>query len=217
MARLALFDLDNTLVERSAAFASWTTEFVAAHDLPPGAAAWLLTRDADGATPRNRFFTEVRDRFRLQEPMQELWRSYRRSLPEHITVRPGVLAMLADLRHRGWRLAVATNGRPDNQLAKLHRTGLAAAVDGWAISGELGVRKPDRALFAAAAEACGADLAAGGWMTGDNPEHDIAGAHAAGLHTIWISRGRTWPAGRPSPDHTCAAVEAAAAVLRGAA
>ncbi|MEV7806919.1 HAD hydrolase-like protein [Microbispora sp. NPDC088329] len=42
---------------------------------------------------------------------------------------------------------------------------------------------------AIAAERCGATLAEGGWMIGDNPTADIAGGRAVGLRTIWINRG----------------------------
>ncbi|MFI5914288.1 HAD family hydrolase [Dactylosporangium sp. NPDC051541] len=213
MQRLALFDLDNTLIDRDEAFARWAAEFAGAHDLPADASGWLIRRDNGGGTARDRFFADVRAQFGLEEPTEELWRGYRETMPWHVNVRPEVLALLEDLRRQGWRLAIATNGRADNQLGKIRRTGLAAAVDGWAVSGALGVRKPDRALFAAAAAACGLSIDGGGWMVGDNPDHDIAGGRAAGLRTIWISRGRAWAGGEPGPDHTCAAVEAAAGLI----
>jgi putative hydrolase of the HAD superfamily len=212
MRPLALFDLDNTLVDRTEAFARWAAQFRAAHDLP--ADADLLALDAEGSTPREQFFTQVRARFGLEETVEELWRRYRERMPALVTCRPEVLALLRSLRRRGWRVGIATNGRADNQLAKIRRTGLDRVVDGWAISGELGVRKPDRALFAAAASACGAELSGGGWMVGDNPAHDIEGGRAAGLATVWISRGRSWPADLPPPGHTCASVEQAADALR---
>ncbi|MGI5513386.1 hypothetical protein [Streptomyces sp. CA-106131] len=44
------------------------------------------------------------------------------------------------------------------QRAKLDRAGLAALFDGVAISEGIGARKPERALFEAAAAACGVPL-----------------------------------------------------------
>lgn len=80
----------------------------------------------------------------------------------------------------------------DIQRAKLAATGLAALVDGVAVSGDLEIRKPDLRLFELAASRCGVSLADGGWMVGDNPAGDIGGGHRAGLRTIWL-RGRPWP------------------------
>ena len=39
-------------------------------------------------------------------------------------------------------------------------------------------------------------------MVGDNPRRDIAGAHAAGMRTLWIARGRTYEGAVP-PDGFC--------------
>ncbi|MFF5172397.1 hypothetical protein ACFY3U_07165 [Micromonospora sp. NPDC000089] len=51
MQRLALFDLDNTLVDRSAAFRRWAAEFCADRHLPDDALAWLIATDRDGGPP----------------------------------------------------------------------------------------------------------------------------------------------------------------------
>ncbi|GIH64336.1 HAD family hydrolase [Microbispora siamensis] len=63
---------------------------------------------------------------------------------------------LARLRTAGWRVAIVTNGRADNQLGKIRRIGLDEVVDGWAVSEAEGVRKPDRGLFEIAATRAGA-------------------------------------------------------------
>jgi HAD superfamily hydrolase (TIGR01549 family) len=87
------------------------------------------------------------------------------------------------LRASGWRVAIVTNGTADNQLGKIQRTGLAEAVDAYALSGIEGIRKPAVGLFEIAAKRCGAALADGGWMIGDHLVADVEGGHAAGLRT----------------------------------
>ncbi|GAA4219455.1 hypothetical protein GCM10023075_03540 [Streptosporangium album] len=89
----------------------------------------------------------------------------------------------------GWKVAIVTNGTADNQLGKIQRTGLAEAVDAYALSGLEGIRKPDAGLFEIAARRCGMSLAGGGWMIGDHPVKDIGGGRAAGLRTLWVDRG----------------------------
>jgi HAD superfamily hydrolase (TIGR01509 family) len=69
--------------------------------------------------------------------------------------------------------------------------GLRPLVDSVCVSSVVGLRKPDPAIFRLAAEGLGKRMA-GSWMVGDSPTHDIAGAGAAGLNTVWIARDREW-------------------------
>lgn len=134
-------------------------------------------------------------------------------MPHLVACRPEVIAALTELRASGWRVGIVTNGTADNQLGKIQRTGLADAVDGYALSGIEGIRKPDVGLFEIAAKRCGMSLTDGGWMVGDHPVADIGGGHAAGLHTIWINRGSR-PDHEYSSDHTVTDVMHAMDILR---
>lgn len=207
--RLLLLDLDNTAVSREAAVARWAHDFALEHHLDTNAAAWLITTDNDGLTPRERFFTEVRNHFSLTPTPEELHRAYQDRYPRHMHCGTAVLDHLAKLRARGWTVGVVTNGLTRTQGAVLEHTGLTRYLDGWCISEAEGIRKPDPELFARTATRCGRDISGGGWMIGDSIEADIGGAKRAGLHTIWIRRGRTWPQSLPPPDHTADDVTAA--------
>ncbi|GII79096.1 hypothetical protein Sru01_40780 [Sphaerisporangium rufum] len=200
MQPIALFDLDNTLVDLDEAFRRWAEEFAGEHRLGSETIDWLVALDRAGFPHRELFFAKVRERYTLPHPAWELWRQYRRRMPQLVRCRPEVLEGLAELRKSGWRVAIVTNGTADNQLGKIQQTGLAEAVDAYALSGIEGVRKPNAALFQIAAQRCGTTLAGGGWMVGDNLTADIAGGRAAGLRTIWIDRG-LWPGGDHQADH----------------
>jgi putative hydrolase of the HAD superfamily len=98
---------------------------------------------------------------------------------------PWSRAVLDSLRPR-YRLGLITNGAPDLQRLKLAGTGLAAYFDPIVVSGELGIGKPEPAIFAfALARARTAPGAA--IMIGDSWERDIQGALGAGLHAVWIN------------------------------
>ncbi|MEQ4724912.1 HAD family hydrolase [Nonomuraea sp. B19D2] len=211
--RLALFDLDRTLIDLDAAFRRWAEEFAERLHLAPEGLAWLISQDRDARPHREVFFSKVRERFALTEPVEELWADYRRRMPHLVQCYPGVLAGLADLRGAGWRVGIVTNGMADNQLGKLRSTGLADAVDGYAVSGVEGIRKRESGLFEIAAQRCGTNLAEGGWMVGDNLIADIQGAQTAGLRTIWIDRG-TWPGHEHQADHVVADTVDAIAIIR---
>lgn len=215
MQRLALFDLDNTLVDRQLAFSVWAAEFADERGLGSEAARWLVIADRRGARPRDHFFHEVRAHFGLTEPAEGLWASFRARMPELVRCEPQVLDALSQLRASGWRVGIVSNGMADNQLMKIERSGLGDRVDGCCVSGEVGIRKPDVRIFQLAAERCGRALSDGGWMIGDHPEHDIAGGQAAGLRTIWVSRQRAWPVGRLPADRTVADTASAITLVLG--
>lgn len=192
MQRFALFDLDRTLIDLDAAFLLWAEEFAQEHGLSRKAVRWLIEMDRNGLPHRELFFAKVREHFKLPMSAATLWAAYRRRMPYLVQCYPGVVEGLAELRADGWRVGIITNGTADNQLGKLQQTGLSAAVDGCAVSGVEGIRKPDVGLFEVAAKLCGIALAEGGWMVGDNLTADIGGGRAAGLNTIWIN---------PEPRH----------------
>ena len=190
MPGLALFDLDGTLADRKSALSDAVTGLCRAHALAPDAEQWLRIELVDRANAAD--FARLREVFDLEVPAAQLWQEYVSLMSAAVACRPEVLEGLARLRAAGWTIGVITNGAGDIQRAKLAATGLAALVDGVAVSGDLEIRKPDLRLFELAASRCGVSLADGGWMVGDNPAGDIGGGHQAGLRTIWL-RGRPWP------------------------
>ena len=94
-----------------------------------------------------------------------------------------------------------TNGGTPMQQAKIEESGLQGLVASFTISQAVGVSKPDSAIFALALQAIGA-RARTTLFVGDSPEHDIAGADAAGMQTAWMSLGRQWSLDDVTPDYT---------------
>ncbi|MCX4231776.1 HAD family hydrolase [Streptomyces ortus] len=210
MTRLALFDLDGTLVDRQTAVEDALTELCRAHDFNTPTEQWLRAALVDRANPED--FVRLRDVFDIAESAPQLWQEYVDLIAAAVTCRPEVLTGLARLRAAAWTIGVITNGAGDIQRTKLARTGLAGMVDGIAVSGDLEIRKPDRRLFELAATRCGVSLADGGWMVGDNPAGDIGGGQRAGLGTIWL-RGRPWPDELAAPHHVVDDVNDAITIL----
>lgn len=197
--RLLLLDLDNTLIDRAALFRGWAADFLRRHSFDEREVGWPEEQDGDGLVPKDLFFDRVRDRFGLDATTSTLQRDYYERYPA-FTVPPSAATVeaLAELRERGWRLGLVTNGPPMQEVV-VDNAGLRLVVDAVCVSATVGLRKPDPAIFSLAAEMCGAPTA-GNWMVGDSPEHDIAGARASGMDAGWIARGREWtePAYRPA-------------------
>lgn len=212
MAGLVLFDLDNTLADREAAFRRWAEWFVAEHHLAPSAVDWLCIEDGDGFRPRDELFAALRDRYGIAASVDQLVTRYRADYPSFFRPDPGVVAALTALRADGWRTGIVTNG-PPTQEAKIASLQLGTLIDGVCVSDVVGLEKPDRRIFELAATRCGAAL--DGWMVGDSPDADIAGGHAVGLRTAWIHRGREWDRTAFAPDAIVATVPDAVAVITG--
>jgi putative hydrolase of the HAD superfamily len=92
---------------------------------------------------------------------------------------------LSQLRARGLKLGVITNGQGPLQRRKLAALALADSFDVILVSGEEGVRKPDAEIFRRALGQLG--VAAGDAMfVGDHPVADVEGAYRAGLLAVWM-------------------------------
>jgi phosphoglycolate phosphatase len=114
--------------------------------------------------------------------------AYRRLYPQRFTRTsrpfPGVVAALAVLRARGFRLAVATTKRTDMALRFVAAVGLEGMLDH--VQGTDGFpHKPAPDVIEHALAALGAE---GVWMVGDTV-HDVEAGRAAGLATYAVTWG----------------------------
>ena len=90
-----------------------------------------------------------------------------------------------------YTIGALTNGNADLQLV-----GLDHLFDFYFNSAQIGVSKPHPSFFASALQHTG--LPAQSFIhIGDHPKHDIAGAQAAGMYTIWMNPNQQpWPQGQ---------------------
>lgn len=123
------------------------------------------------------FFAELYARFARPDP----WRVF-----------ADVVPALTTLRRLGWRLAVVSNW--DERLRPLLRAlDLERYFEVIAVSGEVGVHKPNPRIFAWVARALGLPPAAL-FHVGDSWDADVCGARRAGWRAVGLAR-----AGRPAP------------------
>jgi len=201
---LLLCDLDETILERREALERWATGFARDRGLPSGAVRAILDEDHHGARTRPQFVEAVNHRLGLEPP---LTLDYLRDYVACFTLEPDNAAALRRARLAGWTIAIASNGEQP-QLDKIAVVGLSAYVDAVAVSAIDGVRKPDPGLLRIAAERAGASLE-GSWMIGDDPLNDVQAARSAGIRSVWLRRGRTWPDGLEPPTRTAESFPAA--------
>lgn len=100
---------------------------------------------------------------------------------------PDAADTLRYLRERGYQLGVIAN-QPFGTAQRLEAWGLGSWFDVVAASAELGVTKPDRAIFEKALSKAGC-RPEDAVMVGDRLDNDIIPAKAVGMATVWIRNG----------------------------
>lgn len=195
--RGVVFDLDETLIDRRQSLDLYARSLhadfstAASFDLDQFLHQFHSADDA-GRTPRTQFaqalatrcFTGVAPAAIAAHIEANAWRAP--------LLFDGVVAMLARLRAEHWRLGIVTNGGVKSQSAKLRNSGLLNLIPHYVISDEVGVRKPDAAIFEKIVAALELDVQRS-WFVGDNPWADIWGARQYGFRTMWIDNRTPWP------------------------
>jgi HAD superfamily hydrolase (TIGR02253 family) len=197
MIKAVLFDLDNTLVDfmtmkreatRAAAYAMVGAGLKADRDELAGKLFDYYLRyniESDDAF-QNYMMKEYRriDYRALGAGVN----AYLAEKGKHMKPYPGVVETLAELRRRGLKLAVVSDGVRLKAWMRLNAAGLDGFFDAVVTPEDTGKRKPAKEPFLKACEIlkvrpeeC--------LMVGDWPERDIAGAKAAGMRTCWAKYG----------------------------
>jgi HAD superfamily hydrolase (TIGR01549 family) len=121
-----------------------------------------------------------------------------------LLVNDGLEETLSELKLRGIRIGIIcdvgfTSG--EQLRAFLDRRGLLTFFDGWAFSDEVGVYKPDPAIFARALSSLGDVPADRALHIGDLKRTDVAGARAFGMTSVRYRGANDDTDDLPDADH----------------
>lgn len=202
MPRAVLFDLDGTLHDRAATLRAWLAGHVRRFGLPEEYARRFTALDDCGYRPKTEVFPELVAEFGLRHGAQDLLEDYRATLLDAPCLMPHAAQVLTTLRSRGVRTAVVTNGLTGWMGAQrrcTERLGLAPLLDSVLDSVEVGLSKPDPALYGLALERLDV-AAADAWFVGDSPRNDVWGPQQVGLRAAYLPTGH--PLGGERPDAT---------------
>jgi putative hydrolase of the HAD superfamily len=119
----------------------------------------------------------------LAEEILDIYERHRRA---NYSCFPEVVPLLERLAGF-YPLAVITNGPSEGQREKLAVTDLDRYFQLVVTSNDIGVGKPDRAIFRHALDGLGME-ASSVLHVGDSLEADVLGAHNTGLTAVWLNR-----------------------------
>jgi putative hydrolase of the HAD superfamily len=194
-----IFDLDNTILDRTSTFRSFTNTLLNHYfghlDATQNLFDRIIQLDQDGYKDKQELFLEL---------LEELPWAEKPELAELLTfysteyVKNAVLMEHARevIRHakRKYKVGLITNGRSFIQFGKIDQLGIRNEFDLIIVSEEAGVKKPDPAIFELAIQQLNLrpDQCI---FIGDHPEKDIEGAAKVGMNTIWIEVNQSWREG----------------------
>jgi 5'-nucleotidase len=190
-----LFDADETLFHFDAyeglrrMFASFNVDFSPddfTHYQSINKPLWVLYQDGK-ITARELQETRFNGWAKtLSVSAQQLNDAFLQSMADICKLLPGAQDLLDALQGKV-KLGIITNGFTALQTIRLERTGLINRFELLVISEEVGVAKPDSAIFEHAFERMQHPEKHRILMVGDNPHSDILGGINAGIHTCWYN------------------------------
>ncbi len=209
MIAAVIFDLDETLLDRTTSLASFLADQYLRFRYVLGDItfeAWskrFLALDARGSVHKSVVYPALVEEFGAETSVATaLLDDYIEQCCHHAVAFEGMKDTLSDLRKRGKRLGIVTNGETSFQRRNIDALCLGDFVDEILISQTEGLRKPEAQLFYRAAARL-ATKPSDCLFVGDSPSDDILAAHAAGLKTAWFRCGQVWPPHlEPNPGPT---------------
>ncbi len=196
MTKAVLFDFDETLQDRTAAFERYMDTFLAAF-LPNLSEKEKNKRKTDmvatgngGYVNREEWYKSLIDMWKWSDAPSEkvLAKHYDTRFGYHNVIFGGSVPLLKALREKGIKTGVITNGPSVLQHTKMEQSGLLPYCDIVVVSGDLPFAKPQAEIFLYAAEQLGID-AADCIYVGDHAVNDIEGALSAGMQAVRMNWG----------------------------
>lgn len=196
MIKAVLFDFDETLQDRTAAFDKYADAFIDEF-LPQISKEEKQKRINDmvktgngGYVVRTKWYQQLIDMWHWENA------SSAQTLAEHYDTKFGTfnvifnetVPLLKELRARGIKTGVITNGPSVLQHTKLDNSGLLPYCDIVVVSGDINIHKPDAAIFIYTADKLGLK-AEECLYVGDHPVNDIEGALGAGMKAVRMNWG----------------------------
>lgn len=204
--KAVIFDLDNTILDRSKTFGDFTLSFVNTYFNHLENADRLIHRiielDQDGYKDKAELFEEliVELPWKIKPELNELMDYYQLHYVRNAALMEQAQEVVQHVKSK-YKTGLITNGRTLIQYGKIDRIGLRNEFDLIIVSEEVGIKKPNPQIFKMALERLQVHPEECIYV-GDHPKNDIEGAGQAGMKTIWMQVNHPWaPEVTIKPNH----------------
>lgn len=109
----------------------------------------MLQRNNGGYVAYLEYFSSLFESWKWDDapPAEDIYREFQLRFPEYSTLFSDAVPVLKELRRRGFRLGIITNGPSVQQNRKLDVSGVRPYMDIAVVSGDEQVHKPDPEIF----------------------------------------------------------------------
>ncbi|WP_138751668.1 HAD family hydrolase [Paenibacillus sinopodophylli] len=188
--KAVLFDLDGTLLDRDTSLLSFVSaqyerfpELLAARK--EDYVKRFIELDNHGYVWKDRVYQQLIEEFSIVGlAWTELLQDYLHVFQEYCLAFPHASSMLAELKSRGLKLALVSNGYGQFQYDNFKALGIAPLFDEVLISEWEGLRKPDPAIFVRALSKLEVH-AKEAIFVGDHLQNDVQASQMVGMKAIW--------------------------------
>jgi putative hydrolase of the HAD superfamily len=194
-----LFDLDNTILDRTSTFNNFTKSFLKTYfdhfEMKQEIFDRIIYLDQDGYKDKQELFSELLEElpWKLKPLKTELLDFYSTEYVKNAVLMENAREMVQHLRKK-YKTGLITNGKTVIQYGKIDQLEIRNDFDLIIVSEEAGIKKPDPKIFELALrklelspEQC--------IFIGDHPVNDIEGAAKIGMKTIWMKVNQPWKDG----------------------
>lgn len=197
MIKAILFDLDETLMDRSTSIkrflqAQYTRFSPALNAINVDLySSRFIDIESHGLVWKDEVYQALVSEFKIQDlTWEQLVEDYVTNLHKSCVLFDGVIFALEIFKKEGYSLGLITNGLYEVQWPNIQALGLTPFFSSILISETEGIKKPDAAIFHRGVSQLKVNCDEAIFI-GDHPISDMRGAKNAGLKTIW-KRNAIW-------------------------
>lgn len=205
---IVLLDVDDTLLDFQAAEACALRDTLTARNIPATEEnvalysrvnrSWWEKFERGECEKKELLWLRFEDffsRLGVQADPHAAQRDYHENLGNYAFLIPGAEELCRELKKRGHKLYVVTNGTAHIQHRRFGASGLERYMDGVFISEEMGTQKPAPEFFEKVFAALEQPDKTSCVILGDSQSSDMLGGKNAGIATCWYNPKGQWKKG----------------------
>ncbi|MCM3718322.1 HAD family hydrolase [Fictibacillus phosphorivorans] len=191
MIKAVLFDLDGTLLDRETSVKKFIEDqhtrlsSVLSHIPKKVFADKFIELEQNGHVYKDKVYLKLAEELAVRRmPPGEMLDDYMTQFKHHCTPFPNLVSTLEELKKKGLKVGLVTNGYGVFQNDTIKALGIKEYFDDILISEMEGVRKPDPIVFERAAERLNVKTTEC-MFVGDHPKNDVEAARDTGMVAVW--------------------------------